>query len=466
MLEKKAISKAKHDNLLRTAAEIPANPLDRDLNLTRYITKKAVELLEPVTRKVLVTTGAVTVKLREDWKLVDVLKEMVFEKYQELGLTEKFTDKEGKVVERIREDVWSKRNDHRNHAMDAITVAFTTQSMIHYINSLSSQGEGREQIFHMRQKYLHKDGKGNWIFNSPMPIDEMRKVAKQVLENIFVIHPTPKVAPVTRNKGTLVPRGKLHDATFCGRKKKEVISFEKVDKSFTEEKISTVTNPKYKTALMARLQEFGGDAKLAFTGKNSLEKNPIWLDKFHSAAVPLKVKCMTTKHVYTKRVNVNENLNVEKVLDEGIKAILKARLQAFGGKAKEAFANLEENPIWMNEEKGIAIKSVIVETDLKDLIPLHRKEDGTAKDFVKPNCNNHADIYVDGQGELHDNVVSFFDAVKENKLPVNENWRYFFSIKRNEYFVMPGKDFNPLEIDLEDSNNRSLVAKHLFVVQM
>jgi len=465
LFEKKAISKAKHDNLLRTAAEIPANPLDRDLNLTRYITKKAVELLEPVTRKVLVTTGAVTVKLREDWQLVDVLKEMVFEKYQELGLTEKFTDKEGKVVERIREDVWSKRNDHRNHAMDAITVAFTTQSMIHYINSLSSQGEGREQIFHMRQKYLHKDGKGNWIFNSPMPIDEMRKVAKQVLENIFVIHPTPKVAPVTRNKGTLVPRGKLHDATFYGRKKKEVISFEKVDKSFTEEKISTVTNPKYRTALLHRLQEFGGDAKLAFTGKNSLEKNPIWLEKFHSAAVPLKVKCMTTKYIYTKRVAVNENLNIDKVLDEGVRAILKARLQAFNGKTKEAFANLEENPIWMNEEKGIAIKSVIVETDLKDLTPLHRKEDGTAKDFVKPNCNNHADIYVDGQGELHDNVVSFFDAVKENKLPVNENWRYFFSIKRNEYFVMPGKDFNPLEIDLEDSQNKSLVAKHLFVVQ-
>ena len=465
LLEKKAISKAKHDNLLRTAAEIPANPLDRDLNLTRYITKKAVELLEPVTRKVLVTTGAVTVKLREDWQLVDVLKEMVFEKYQELGLTEKFTDKEGKVVERIREDVWTKRNDHRNHAMDAITVAFTTQAMIHYINSLSSQGEGREQLFHMRQKHLHKDDKGNWIFNSPMPIDEMRKVAKQVLENIFVIHPTPKVAPVTRNKGTLVPRGKLHDATFYGRKKKEVISFEKVDKSFTEEKISTVTNPKYRSALLHRLQQYDGDAKLAFTGKNSLEKNPIWLDKFHSAAVPLKVKCMTTKHIYTKRVAVNENLNIEKVLDEGVRAILKARLQSFGGKAKEAFANLEENPIWLNKEKGIAIKSVIVETDLKDLTPLHRKDDGTGKDFVKPNSNDNSEIYVDEQGELHDNVVSFFDAVKENKLPVNENWRYFFSIKRNEYFVMPGKDFNPLEIDLEDSRNRSLVAKHLFVVQ-
>ena len=148
---------------------------------------------------------------------------------------------------------------------------------------------------------------------------------------------------------------------------------------------------------------------------------------------------MTTKHVYTKRVAVNENLNIDKVLDEGVRAILKARLQAFNGKAKEAFANLEENPIWMNEEKGIAIKSVIVETDLKDLTPLHRKEDGTEKDFVKPNNNYRADIYIDDKGELHDNVVSFFDAVQHSSA-VDSSWRCLFSIKRNEYFVMPGKD--------------------------
>lgn len=469
LFEKKAISKSKRDNLLRTAADIPASPLDRDLNLTRYITKKAVELLEPVTRKVLVTTGSVTGKLREDWQIVDVLKEMVFDKYQKLGLTEKFIDKEGKVVERIREDVWTKRNDHRNHAMDAITVAFTTQAMIHYINSLSSQGEGREQFLHMRQRYLHKDGKGNWIFNSPMPLDEMRATAKEVLDDILIVHPTPKVAPVTKNKNTLVPRGKLHDATIYGRKKKEVISFEKVDKSFTEEKISTVTNPKYRSALLRRFQENDGDTKAAFTGKNSLEKNPIWLDEWHSAAVPLQVKCITTKYVYTKRVAVSESLNIDKVLDERVKVVLKARLQEYGGKAKEAFANLEENPIWINKEKGIAVKSVIIETDLKELTPLHQKEDGTAKDFVKPNSNDHADIYIDDKGELHDNVVSFFEAVqsvkKQYSSTVDSSWRHLFSIKRNEYFVMPGKDFNPLEIDLEDIKNRSIVAKHLFVVQ-
>lgn len=42
--------------------------------------------------------------------------------------------------------------------------------------------------------------------------------------------------------------------------------------AFNEEKISTIGNPQIREALLRRLAEFGGDAKKAFTGKNSLEK--------------------------------------------------------------------------------------------------------------------------------------------------------------------------------------------------
>lgn len=472
----KAISKGKRDNLLRTSADIPANPLDRDLGLTRYITKKAVELLEPVTRKVLVTTGSVTSRLREDWRLVDVLKDTVLGKYHAMGLTDTYQDKDGQKVERIREDVWSKRNDHRNHAMDAITVAFTSQTHIHYLNSLSSLGEGREQLLHMRQKYLHKDGQGNWVFNPPMPLDEMRLSAREIIESIYISHPLPKkdVATFTKYKQHglvrygLTPRGKLHDATIYGRKEITVVSNCKVDKSFNKTKIETITNPRYRTALMTRLQEYGGDAKMAFTGKNSLEANPIWIDKYHGSAVPMEVKCMTKKCIFTKRVPVNEDLNIEKVLDGKILAILKARLEEFGGDAKKAFGNIAENPIWFNREKGICIKSVIVEADLNDAVPIHQDENGRAIDFVKPNNNSHADIYADAKGNLHEKVVSFISAVKQKAKGVHdevpEGWKHLFSIRRNEYFVLPDKDFNPLEINLEDPVNRILVARHLFIV--
>ena len=89
----KAISKAKKDNLLRTAAEIPDEPLNRDLALTQYINRKAYEILSAITRKVVPTTGSITSRLRDDWQLVDVLQELVWDKYDKLGLIDSYTDR-------------------------------------------------------------------------------------------------------------------------------------------------------------------------------------------------------------------------------------------------------------------------------------------------------------------------------------------------------------------------------------
>jgi CRISPR-associated endonuclease Csn1 len=37
---------------------------------------------------------------------------------------------------------WTKRNDHRHHAMDAITVAFTKPAYIQYLNNLNEKMQG------------------------------------------------------------------------------------------------------------------------------------------------------------------------------------------------------------------------------------------------------------------------------------------------------------------------------------
>lgn len=69
-----------------------------------------------------------------------------------------------------------------------------------------------------------------------------------------------------------------------------VVKEEKICSSFTEEKIATVASPRYREALLKRLGEYGGDAKKAFTGHNSLEKNPLYLNDDHTLSVPAKVK--------------------------------------------------------------------------------------------------------------------------------------------------------------------------------
>ena len=128
----KSISLTKYKNLLKKASEIGDGFINRDLRDTQYIAKKAKEILFQVTKNVLSTSGNITDRLREDWGLVNVMKELNMPKYQSLGLTEVEERKDGNKVTVIKD--WTKRNDHRHHAMDALTVAFTKPSYIQYLN--------------------------------------------------------------------------------------------------------------------------------------------------------------------------------------------------------------------------------------------------------------------------------------------------------------------------------------------
>lgn len=502
LYKKGAFSKTKRDNLLRTAEELTEEPLNRDLGLTGYINKKAMEILLPVTRKIVSTTGKITSQLRDDWQLVNVLQELVWDKYKRLGKVNSYVDKNNKTIERIDKEAWTKRTDHRNHAMDAITVAFTKPAIIFYLNSLNSQGEARNQLIKMRHDYMHRDDQGNWVFNPPMQIGRLRAELKRQLEQMLIYHQasskvaTPNVN-ITKSKKkkegnkqvVLTPRGKLHDDTFLGCIKLPQPEILTIDKSFDKHKIATVTKEKYRNALLDRLHQFGDNPKEAFTGKNALDKNPIWLDEEHTRAVPLKVKCLQMKTFYTKRVAIGEDLNVENVVNEEIKQILKNRLAEYDGKAKEAFTNLEEHPIWFNEEKGICIKSVIVKaTDVKEPIPLHKQRDRkgfimsdskgepVSVDFVRSNNNHHADIYVDANGNLQEKMVSFFEAVQKtcNHQPIidetyraDEGWHYLLSVQRYDYFILPDIEngFNPLLIDVCAPENYAIVCPHLYRVQ-
>ncbi len=84
--------KTKLRKLKMQESEIPEGFIDRDLRNTQYIAKKALSMLNEICRRVVATTGAITDELREDWQLVDVMKELNWEKYKVLGLVEYFED--------------------------------------------------------------------------------------------------------------------------------------------------------------------------------------------------------------------------------------------------------------------------------------------------------------------------------------------------------------------------------------
>lgn len=490
------ISKTKYNKLKMKGDEIPEDFIARDLRDTQYIAKKAKSLLEELVKNVVSTSGLVTDRLREDWQLIDVMQELNWDKYNKLGLTEEFENREGRKIKRIKD--WSKRNDHRHHAMDALTIAFTKQSHIQYLNNLNARSDKSGSIYGIESKELYRDEKNKLRFIPPMPLDDFRSEAKKQLQNILVsIKAKNKVTTININttkkngglnkKKQLTPRGQLHLETVYGSMKYYATKEEKVGANFNEETILTVANKKCREALLKRLIDFDNDPKKAFTGKNSLEKNPLFFDELQTYKIPLKVKTVKLETIYTIRKDVTPDLKLDKIVDPKVKATLEKRLEKFGGDSKKAFSNLDENPIWLNKEKGISIKRVTI-TGINNAQALHTKKDKDGNlildengnkipnDFVNTGNNHHVAIYRDENDELQENVISFFEATTRVNLglPIidknykeKEGWKFLFSMKQNEYFVFPNEQsgFNPGEIDLLDPENYHFISPNLFRVQ-
>lgn len=509
------ISRTKYNKLLMGNDEIPEGFIDRDLRDTQYIAKKAKAMLEEVFRTVNTTTGTITDRLREDWQLVDVMQELNWEKYKALGLTYYEHNREGKPLPRIKD--WTKRNDHRHHAMDALTVAFTRHSHVQYLNNLNARSNKEGIFYGIEQKELTRDEKGKLRFNPPIPLNEFRARAKEQLEAVLVSHKA-KNKVVTRNKNThlikdgtktkieLTPRGQLHKETVYGRNPWSRI---KLSDKTSRKEIDAVMDPKLKSFLEDQIAENKGIAKAFSPAKLSLLKYN---------GKPLE-EVIISEPCYTQRIDVEKHFtnpqksksalesNLDSILDPVVRQKLRERYEQHGKDFKAAFSNLTQYPIWMNEEKGIRIKRVIT-TGISTATPLHFGKDKDGRptkdiggnpipvDFVSTGNNHHLAIYRDKDGNLIDYVVSFYDAVKRinyglQVIPTDTSdlWTKVmalgvededflaslpkdgltleFSIKQNECFVFPNEKtgFNPNEIDLTNPANYQLIGFNLFRAQ-
>ena len=547
----KVISKTKRDKLLMREADIPSGFINRDLRDSQYIAKKAKEMLEGMVRFVVPTTGSVTDRLREDWQLVDVMQELNWDKYNQLGLTEVIEGRDGQRIRRIKE--WTKRNDHRHHAMDALTIAFTKRSFIQYLNNLNarvqkgvdeyfdldmvelselSKEERASAMYGIEKKELYRDVHGKLRFNPPMPLDEFRAEAKRQLEGTLIsIKAKNKVVTQNINKAknsvtsvitdkdgnkkaikgqlTKTPRGQLHEQTVYGQNK---ISRIKLNDKISQKQIDSIINPNIKKYILKTIKE-KGSIKKAF-GKDNLSK------------ILFKNKPLThliiASPCYTQRIDVQKFFTdpqktvsakekaIDSIIDLGIQTVIQKRYDSFKKDFKKAFSNLGENPIWLNKEKGIAIKRVTI-TGISNAEALHDKRDKEGKlildekgnkqpvDFVNTGNNHHVAIYRkpvldknglpllddDGQPqyELDENIVSFYEATSRAMmgLPIidkdfnkDQGWQFLFTMKQNEYFVFPRYDeegnmtFNPLDYDEEwykNPANYATISPNLFRVQ-
>ena len=518
--KEEGISKAKYKKLLLPESEIGEGFIERDLRESQYIAKKAKEMLFEISKSVVSTSGGITDRLREDWGLVNIMKEINLPKYQALGLTEFQERRHGNKVEVIKD--WTKRNDHRHHAMDALTVAFTKRSFIQYLNNLNARRQdiydegisnsknrssiktsdlklSSKDVLGIEAKELKRDEDNKLRFNLPIP--NFRQVAKEHLESVIISHKAKnKVATINKNKISgksepqivLTPRGQLHKESVYGQYSFAETKEEKIGPKFDSKTIEMVTKPLYKKLLLERLTENDNDPKKAFGGKNALDKKPIYLNEEKTETLPEKVKL----EWYTKDFSIRKDITpenfkdeklIEKILDEGVKRILKVRLKDNGNDPKKAFSDLDKNPIWLNKEKGISIKRVTI-SGVNNAVALHNKKDHLGNeildnegntipvDFVSTGNNHHVAIYKDEKGELQDNVISFFEVVerKNQGLPEidwsynkDKGWEFLFSMKQNEFFIFPNEkeNFFPNEIDLFSRDKLKIISQNIFRMQ-
>lgn len=448
--QNKKLSRRKRNYLLMPENKIPLDFVERQLKETQYINKAVIKVLKYAASKVTSTTGSITDFLRYNWGLNTVLEQLNYKTYKELGMTSEIINN-GQKKEVIKD--WSKRLDHRHHAIDALVVALTKLSHINRLNRLNQFVKNQEALKEKARKI------------EPPILNITNKTMSAVDELLISFKKNNKVITSKKNniekygiiQKTFVPRGPLHKETIYGKIKK-VININ-VKKAF--ENIENIADGTIKNRIRERINASNGDIKKAV---KSIRENPIIVNGKELITIPV----FETTFAIRKQLN-GDFKQVDKIIDPIIKNLVQERLIEHKNNPKEAFKDLDNNPIWQNREKGIKIKSVRIYENASDLQPLHENEKGEPIDFVYTRNNHHIAIYENEDGSLSEEVVSLWDAVERklnglpviNKTPIDGR-KFLTSLEINEMFVM---NLNPDEIDFFDKKNYPQISKNLYRVQ-
>ena len=351
-LDKKAISYSKHQRLRWMKEDIPSDFLERQLRLTQYISRQAMAILQQGIRRVSASEGGVTARLRSLWGYDDILHTLNLDRYDSMGETERVS-REGETTEKLRITNWSKRMDHRHHAIDALVVASTRQGYIQRLNRVSSESEREAMSGEIEVQKATKTDKlsllERWLTQRPHL--SVRAVSDKVAEILISYRPGKRVVTRGRNiylrhgkkcvqSGLLVPRGPLSKETVYGQ--------------------------------------------ITVNGEPQI----VCKYDLHS----LKAK------------------DVDYVVDLALRKRLKEFLAQHGGKEKEAFAG----DVYMDEAGTQGpIRSVRCFTglDRAKMKAVKYDEQGDAVGFVSPRNNHHLAIYRTPKGKLVESIVTFWDAV-------------------------------------------------------
>lgn len=230
----------KRDNLLRT--ELPSGFNNRQMNDSRYISVLVKALLsnivrEPVdddgecSKNIVVCTGAVTDKLKQDWGVNDKWNEVILPRFEELDKMNGYpqdpnmryvTECNGHKIPSVPTDMLKgfnkKRIDHRHHAMDAIVIACANRAMVQYF---ANEAAGNQPVFDaLKLSVCRKDPQHGWVVKMPwvgFP-DDVRRTLEGITASF---KQRPRIVTKTTNRYTKIVNGKresVKQSTYAIRK--------------------------------------------------------------------------------------------------------------------------------------------------------------------------------------------------------------------------------------------------------
>lgn len=439
---------SKKKNLL--AKEIPNGFIARQLNDSRYISKKIMDLLDPIVREagevamrsknIISMVGSINASLRQQWGLAAVWKEMMvprFQRLQEIDPSNSWYEKssDGSVHLNL-EDVDIKRLDHRHHALDALIAACVSRHHIQYLNALNNEGIRYE----LEAKLIDPTKpRGERAFVKPwknFTID-----AKSFLESTIASFKTNnKIISKTKNiyekyveengklkKSKVIQkpnpdfwaiRKALHKQTVYGKVKLK--EYKTVQLSTVLSTPHIIANKVIRNEINKLHVQYNGDLGKI---KKHLKDQPLVVDGVNITKVD---KVVWNDGMVASRSELNDSItlkNIESITDSGIKKELKKHLEiygndigrAFSSEGLEAFNAKRKIPIYkvrISEEQG---KKYMVGSTSNKSKKFVEAEKGTNMFFV---------IYKNLETGEHvineDSTIGFGDivALSKNKLPL------------------------------------------------
>jgi hypothetical protein len=517
---------AKRRNLLAT--KVPEDPIARQLKDSQYIAVRTKEELNKVVgnENVKTTTGNVTDYLRNQWGLTDKFKDILKHRYQAILENEKYLESEYKAyteemeekkkeyekaeqqfkevildkdhfIDLLKQNAikykngklilkgWTKRIDHRHHAIDALITACTEQAHIQTLNNLNK--ELQDWLEKHRSEFLpYFQGTANELLDELMNLEESkrREITKQLekfreipmpwigfpesagkaIRNIIVSQKPKDKLIIQKNekdkKLQIKIRGQLHEGTIYGKSQNSesyrIPLLKLSGKNFaTEKTIEKIANPFLKEEIRLHLKSNNGNKEDAFSAEGILDlQNKLASKKNKKGKVAPHTPLNSIKIFY-------QDPSKKKTSAEGEENDTLQKLNRKKAFNNSLYVKTGDNYLFAVMSKEIFNKTKKLNENVRtfDLITFF-----DATNLLKEGFNN---TYEKHKFEKNTLFKTYFESTEKAK---KENAKLLFTLKQGDYVYLPPANEDTI-IDesssiydpfWKDKENRS---KNVFIVQ-